>query len=211
MCRSHARGHFGSSMSLRATLKDVTVAIAVIPLFAKRSNRRDDAKPAAGSDRAGCSSPRNSSRLRRVGAPRQRQRTPRTKSGSRGERENHPRIGLYNLGVRAAQGTTCARPRVWPENEERALAGRHSLIGSWRARFKHFMKELLRRRLLIKKVKSRRTRAPSTVSCLTSRVCPRRPTDAAAASPNFFHIDMDCFFVSVAVGGCRSEPVAVTS
>ena len=72
---------------------------------------------------AGCSSPRNSPRLRRVGAPRQRQRTPRTQPGSRGERGDHPKIGLYNLGVRAAQGATCARPRVWPENEERALAG----------------------------------------------------------------------------------------
>ena len=70
---------------------------------------------------AGCSSPRNSPRLRRVGAPRQRQRTPRTQSG------NHPKIGLYNLGFRAAQGATCARPRVWPENEERALAGEAQL------------------------------------------------------------------------------------
>ena len=40
---------FWSSMSLRATLKDVTVAMAVIPRFAKRSNRRDDANSAAGS------------------------------------------------------------------------------------------------------------------------------------------------------------------
>ena len=71
--------------------EDVTVAMAVIPRFAKRSNRRDDAEPAA-------------------------------------------------------------------------------LIGSWRARFKHFMNELLRRRLFIKKAapQTRPRRVPLSIWTVSS-------------------------------------------
>ena len=69
-------------------------------------------------------------------------------AGSRGERRDHPKIGLYSLDVRAAQGATCARPRVWPESEERAFAGEAQLH---RFVARSLQALLLRSRLLTKK------------------------------------------------------------
>ena len=78
---------------------------------------------------------------------------------------------------------------MWPENEERVLAGE-----AQPHRFVARSLQTLHERVVAEEVAHQEG----------------GPTDAAAESPIFFHIDMDCFFVSVAVGGCRSEPVAVT-
>ena len=125
-------------MSLRATLKEVR--LPWLSSLASQNGATGGMTPNLQQvqfdevylhDSAGCSSPRNSPRLRQVGVTAAtvnasdavwQQRLARKSSKDRSLQPRRPN----------STGSTCVRPRVWPENEECALAGEAQPHRLWR-------------------------------------------------------------------------------
>ncbi|CAK0906643.1 unnamed protein product [Prorocentrum cordatum] len=99
-------------------------------------------------------------------------------------------------------------PGKRPQAAEFFSQSRLSFIGSWRARFRKFMKELLE---VEAGARSRGVSADFSTELRELAAQGEACTDGRLACTNFLHIDMDCFFVSVALGGPSAAPAAVTS